>query len=58
MITTIFSTIGGLTMVMGIVTALEAVPEYGGLTWMFWLILSGVLLLIGIAAAVGKSDYE
>ena len=45
-------------MVMGIVTALEAVPEYGGLTWMFWLILSGVLLLIGIAAAVGKSDYE
>ncbi len=55
----IFGILGGLCAVWGIVTATEVVPEYAGLTWMFWLVLSGILLLGSIAFAVGRgSGYE
>lgn len=52
--------IGGLSAVMGIITALGVVdpstlsPE---LTWGFWLSLSAILLLSSIALALGRS-YE
>jgi hypothetical protein len=51
--------LGGLCAVMGIITATEVVPEYAGLTWLFWLVLSGILLLASIAFTVGRgSSYE
>ena len=51
--------LGGLCAVMGIITATEAVPEYAGLTWMFWMVLSGILLLASIAFIMGRgSGYE
>ena len=53
MVAWIFGAIGGLCAVMGIITATEVVPEYAGLTWMFWLVLSGILLLASIAFSVG-----
>lgn len=52
--------IGGLSAVMGIITALKligpamAMPE---LTWGFWFSLSAILLLASIAFALGRS-YE
>ena len=46
----VFGAIGGLCAVMGIITAVGVVPLFGsGLTAMFWLALSAVLLLITIA---------
>ncbi len=55
----IFGILGGLCAVMGIITATEAVPEYAGLTWMFWMVLSGILLLASIAFTVGRGGgYE
>ena len=51
--------LGGLCAVWGIVTATEVVSEYAGLTWMFWMVLSGILLLASIALIVGRgSGYE
>ena len=54
----IIAAVGGLSAVMGIITALEvitlAMPQ---LTWMFWFVLSAVLLLASIALAQGRS-YE
>ena len=50
--------LGGLCAVMGIITATEVVPEYAGLTWMFWLVLSGILLLASIAFTVGGGGGE
>ncbi len=63
---TIFTTFGGLCTAMGIVTALEVkipalsvVPEFVGLTWMFWFVLAAILFLTTIAFAVSRSaDYE
>jgi len=49
-----FGILGGLCAVMGIITAVEVIPEYAGLTWMFWLVLSAILLLVSIAFAVGR----
>ncbi len=52
--------IGGLSAVMGVITALGVVdpsalsPE---LTWGFWFSLSAILLLSSIALALGRS-YE
>ncbi len=52
--------VGGLSAVMGIITALGVVdpsmlsPE---LTWGFWFSLSAILLLSSIALALGRS-YE
>ena len=55
----IFGLLGGLCAVMGIITATGAVPEFAGLTWMFWMVLSGILLLATIAFTVGRgSSYE
>ncbi len=52
--------IGGLSAVMGIITALGVVDPSmlsSELTWSFWLSLSAILLLSSIALALGRS-YE
>ncbi len=55
----IMGIIGGLCMVMGLVTATGVVPPLGAeLTWMFWFVLSAILLLASIAFALGRSEYE
>ena len=55
----VFGAIAGLCAVMGIVTALEVIPLLASnLTWMFWLMMSGVLFLASIVFAVGRSGYE
>jgi len=42
-------------MVMGLVTITEVVPSLGTeFTWMFWFVLSAILLLMSIAFAVGR----
>jgi len=54
-----FGAVGGLCMVMGIITAAEVVPLLGSeFTSMFWLALAAVLFLASIAFAVGRSRYE
>ena len=54
-----FGTLGGLCMVMGIITATEVVPLLGSaFTWMFWFMLAAILFLACIAFAVGRSRYE
>ncbi len=52
--------IGGLSAVMGIVTAAEIVPLLGTqFTWMFWFVLSAILLLASIAFTLGRGGgYE
>ena len=53
--------IGGLCAVLGIVTATEAVeiPLGEQFTWMFWFMLSAILLLAAIAFSVGSSkNYD
>ena len=55
----IFGFLGGLAMVVGIMTATEVVPILATeLTWLFWFILSGLLFLITIALAAGRGGYE
>jgi len=55
----ILGTLGGLCAVVGIITAAEVIPTLGSeFTWMFWLILAGVLFLACIACAIGRSAYE
>jgi len=54
----IIGAIGGLSAVMGIITALKVIPSVmTELTWMFWFVLSAILLLASIALAQGRS-YE
>ena len=51
--------LGGLCAVMGIITATAVVPEFAELSWMFWMVLSGILLLASIAFTLGRSGgYE
>ena len=53
--------IGGLCAVLGIITATEVLPPMGEqFTWMFWFVLSAILLLASIAFAVGRGGggYE
>ena len=53
--------IGGLCAVLGIVTAVEVLPNIGEqYTVMFWFVLSAILLLGSIALAVGRGggSYE
>ena len=51
--------VGGLSAIMGIVTALEVFqPIAEQLTWMFWLVLAVILLLASIAFALGRSDIN
>ena len=56
----VFGALGGLCALMGIITAAGVVPPLGAeFTWMFWLVLAGVLLLASIAFAVGRGGgYE
>ena len=47
--------LGGLSMVMGLVTITEVAPSLGAeFTWMFWFVLSAILLLMSIAFATGR----
>ena len=48
--------IGGLCAVIGIVIAADVVtvPIGEQFTWMFWFVLSAILLLASIAFAVGR----
>ena len=53
----IFGFIGGLCAVVGITTAVGIIPQFGTeLTWMFWLVVSAIMLLISIALAVGRGE--
>ena len=54
-----FGSLGGLCAVMGIIVALEVikVAQVAGLDWMFWFVLSAILLLVCIAFNTGRS-YE
>ena len=55
----ILGILGGLGVVMGVITAAEIIPLLGAeFTAMFWLVLSAILLLGCIAAAVSRSGYE
>ena len=48
--------IGGLCAVMGVVTALEVIePIMDQMDMIFWLMLSAILLLGSIAAALGRN---
>lgn len=59
MLAWIFGILGGLCAVMGIITAAAAIPEFIGLTWIFWMMLSAIFLLICIAFTVGSTGgYE
>lgn len=50
--------IGGLTAVMGIITALEVIPLVTPhLTWTFWLSLSAILFLAAIVILLGREEY-
>ena len=58
-IAAIIGGIGGLCAVMGIITAAEVIPLIGAqFTWMFWFVLSAILLLASIAFALGRVGYE
>ena len=51
--------IGGLCAVMGVITALEVIePVTTELTWMFWFVLSAVLLLGAIALQQGRGPGQ
>ena len=57
--TVITGAIGGLCAVMGIITAAEVIPLITPqFTWMFWFVLSAILLLGSIALALGRGGYE
>jgi hypothetical protein len=50
--------IGGLCMVMGIVTATEVIPPLTAeLTWLFWFALSGILFLASIVFTLAQGEY-
>lgn len=47
--------VAGLCMVMGVVTALEAIPLMGAeLSWLFWFALSGILFLASIVLTLAR----
>jgi len=51
--------LGGLCMVMGVVTAAEVIWLLGdNFTWLFWFALSGVLLLISIVFTLARGEGE
>lgn len=58
-IAAIIGSIGGLSAVMGIITAAQIIPLIGAeFTWMFWFVLSAILLLASIALSLGRGGYE
>jgi hypothetical protein len=56
----IFGILGGICAVLGGLTAGGVMSVLAGeLTWMFWLILAGVLLLVSIVFNTGsKGEYQ
>jgi len=54
----IFGTIGGLCTVMGIIVAVKVLPEYAGLSWMFWFVLAALLFLVTIVFNVGRGASD
>ena len=56
----IIGAIGGLSAVMGIITAAGIIEPFNTeFTWTFWFVLSVILLLASIAFAVGRGgSYE
>ncbi len=55
----VFGILGGLSAVIGILRASEAIPLLGAeFTAMFWLTLGVVLLLGCIAASISRGTYE
>ena len=52
-------TLGGLCMVMGIITAAEVLSPLGKeFTWLFWFALAVILFLASIAFAIGSGRGE
>lgn len=57
MLALVFGLIGGLCMVMGIITAFDVVPQFNdAFGMMTWFALSALMLLISIAFSVGRSE--
>lgn len=55
----VFGALGGAAAVIGGLTVGGAIPLMAAeLTWMFWFVLSGVLLLSSIAFAVSRGQGE
>ena len=55
----IVGAIGGLSAVLGIITAVKVLPPLGEeFTWMFWFVLSAILLLASIALGIGRGSSE
>ena len=49
--------LGGLCIVMGIITALGAIQLVGyDLTWLFWFALSGILFLASIVFTLARGE--
>ena len=58
-IAAIIGGIGGLSAILGIITIAGVLPPFNEqLTWMFWFVLSAILLLASIAISVGRGGYE
>ena len=55
-IAAIVGAVGGLCAVIGIITAVEVIDLQMGeqFTWMFWFVLSAILLLASIALSLGR----
>ena len=54
-IAAIIGAVGGLSAVMGVITAAGIIEKIGTqLDGMFWLVLSAILLLASIAFSVGR----
>jgi len=52
-----FGILGGLSAVAGIITAVEVIaPLAPELTWMFWFVLSAVLLLVTIVFTIATTS--
>jgi len=57
LLTLIFTALGGVCAVIGIITAVEVMPTLATeLTSLFWLQMSMILVLMGIA--FGRSGHE
>ena len=55
----ILGILGGLSAVMGIITAAEVIPLLGAeFTWMFWFILAVILLVGTTACLVAQGRHE
>jgi len=55
----ILGILGGLSAVMGIITAAEVIPLLGAeFTWMFWFVLAVILLVGTTACLVAQGRYE